>query len=229
MNKLLIIILLAIAFIMCLNFNEYFEPALIDTIFYINLDHRKDRNKDTINELKKNFPGIYTKRFSSVYDKNNGAIGCLKSHIMMLKYALENHPGQNILFCEDDIQFLHNPKKYLKIFLSDKKLDNWNVLMLAHNTYKHEKTHNKNILKIVDSQTGSCYLVRGNYIPILLKNYENALTHYEQSGIWKDEYCNDQCWKILQKRDHWYTIMPRLCKQRIGYSDIQKGVVNYNV
>jgi hypothetical protein len=43
------------------------------------------------------------------------------------------------------------------------------------------------------------------------------------------KYTCDQSWKTLQKRDNWYCMKTRIGKQRESYSDIQGGVVNYNV
>ena len=199
--------------------------GLVDKIIYINLDHRVDRNQEIIKELTTYFSDTPIIRLSAIYQPDNGALGCLQSHIMMLKYALYNFPGENVLFCEDDLQFLKDPKGY--IYNLD-KFYNWDVVMVAANTNKSKKTGNK-IVKVSDSQTASCYLVKSDYIPKILEIFEKDLEIYNTTKIWKKEYFNDQSWKILQKKDNWYAFTDKIALQRKSYSDIEKKVVDYKV
>jgi hypothetical protein len=37
----------------------------------------------------------------------------------------------------------------------------------------------------------------------------------------------DQYWKLLQKVDKWYLIIPLTVNQKIDYSDIEKRKMNY--
>lgn len=227
--SLLLLVTLILLMYKSYSLENYDSIGLVDYILYINLDHRKDRDNSTKKELKKYFPDITPNRISAVLTPENGAIGCLKSHISMCKYALENFRGGNILFCEDDIEFIENPVKYLQIFFNDKKFRDWDVLMIGHNTYNSMDTHNENVIRILGSQTTSCYLIKYQYISKLLSVYENCLKDFNNTKIWKTEHCSDQCWKVLQPIDKWYTFKTRICKQRESYSDIQKGVVNYNL
>lgn len=201
----------------------------VDKIIYINLDHRIDRNQEIIEELTTYFPDTPIIRLSAIYQPDNGALGCLQSHIMMLKYALYNFPGENVLFCEDDLQFLKDPKGYIYNVSNDNKFNNWDVVMVADNTNKSKKTENKKIVKVSDSQTASCYLVKSYYIPKILEIFEKDLEIYNTTKIWKTLYCNDQSWKILQKKDNWYAFTDKIASQRKSYSDIEKKVVDYKV
>jgi Glycosyltransferase involved in LPS biosynthesis len=73
----------------------------IDAIYYINLNKRKDRKKEFLD----NFPTIDESRIIRVTAHEypeNGAVGCLMSHVTALSRALEG-PGENILICEDDL------------------------------------------------------------------------------------------------------------------------------
>jgi hypothetical protein len=207
------------------DINTSLEPYRkdIDRVFYINLDKRPDRDNQVSEQLQKYFSDKPIKRLSAILDEDNGEIGCLKSHIMMLKYALDNHPGENILFCEDDLEFIEDPRPYLN------KIDRpWDVIMLAHNTFK-KRDVNKNLIRLLDTQTASAYLVNGNYVEKLYDNLAESLQDYERTGIWKHENWNDQCWKTLQPKGKWYTFRDRIAKQRESYSNIQKFVVNYGV
>lgn len=201
----------------------------IDKIFYINLDKRKDRNEQVSSELTKYFNSKAIKRFSAIED-SNGAVGCLKSHIMMLEDAKKNiYDGENVMFCEDDIIFTENPKPYIEHFFNNPILKDWNVLMLAHNTSKSKETSDSKIIKILSSQTTACFIVKYSYISTLLNVYKQALDKYLQTGKWKDDYCTDRAWKKLQGPGEWFTFKDRICKQREGYSDIEKRNTDYGV
>jgi len=227
------------------EFQENFDDAKIaffekiDSIYYINLEHRPDRN----DEFLSNFSSIdkdKIHRINGEYEKSNGALGCLKSHILALETALQNSTSdikseeENILICEDDF--------YIKdIFYCNRMLDfafrtlpHWDVIMLAHNTHSGEDTEyatekGEKIIKIKHSATGSGYLMKKSYIPRLLEIFKSDLQKYKTSSDWKSEYCNDVSWVPLQQKDDWYAFVPTIAVQRKSFSDIQGGVVDYGV
>ena len=175
------------------------------------------------------FPKDTILRLDAIKEEK-GALGCLKSHIKMLEYSLKNFPKQNIMFCEDDIEFLENPLNFINEFFNNPELlIIWDVIMLSNNTRKKEDTKYNNIIRVRESQTSSCYIINYRYINILLDIYKNSLKNYEISGLWKDEYCTDQAWKKLQSEDNWYTFKKRICKQIESYSDIENKIVDYKV
>ena len=202
----------------------------IDFIFYINLTHRQDRNQHILSELNKlDIPLNKIVRIDAIYTPNKGSIGCLLSHIKTLKIALSYYPRKNILICEDDIRFEISPdrirQKLIQCFSS---FPDWNVVLISHNTNKSIPTQEDGIHRMLDSQTSSGYIVKHDYIRTLLDIFESAYIEYQQTGVWKDEYCNDQIWKKLQKKDRFYGFVPALAKQKQDYSDIEKKIVNYN-
>ena len=204
----------------------------IDVILYINLDKRKDRRSRIEREFRKiGISSENIRRISAVNTPENGAIGCLKSHIKACSIAINEYPGKNILICEDDIVFKKNGKETASIlhsFISDPKFNNKvDVLMLAHNTQKSLPTHVSNTLKLIESQTTAAYVSNTKYLKKLLEVYEEALETFNKNGIWKQIYCSDQCWKILQQRDNWYGFSHPLVIQGESYSDIENMVVKY--
>ena len=57
----------------------------LDKIYYINLDHREDRKKLIIEEIKKIDPNLEkTVRFAAV-NHHRGYIGCAESHLQILE------------------------------------------------------------------------------------------------------------------------------------------------
>jgi GR25 family glycosyltransferase involved in LPS biosynthesis len=199
-------------------------------IVYINLDIRKDRDRDTKNELKK----IKNKDISriSAIQKSNGAYGCLLSHYKAIEYSINYYPDQHVLVCEDDIEFLEDPCPVISDIV--KKVNDWDVIMIAHNTLKDTPTSFNTINKVVDSQTGACYLIHSSYRIKLLTLFKKTIDDFELSGVWNNfKHCSDQCWKSLQRIDNWYIPSTsngkRIAKQRKSYSNIENKIVDYLV
>jgi GR25 family glycosyltransferase involved in LPS biosynthesis len=215
------------------NRDKFFDK--IDHIYFINLEHRQDRKDEFLNNFSpKDEAKIH--RIDAVYNKENGAIGCLKSHIKGLEMALNEStdPDDIILICEDDF--------YIKdIFYCNRILDwaftvlpDWDVIMLSHNTHSSKDTeyvtkNGEKIIRIIHSATGSGYLMKSSYIPKLLEIYQRDIDEYEKTKIFKSEYCNDVSWVELQQTDKWYAFVPTIGIQRRSFSDIQMGVVDYGV
>ena len=241
------IILLAVIIIACIAYpyisrsyptKEGFDnsrPAInkkIDAIYYINLEKRDDRKQeflDNFNEVDES----RIVRIKAHYYPENGAVGCLMSHINALNVALEDDSGENILICEDDftIKDMDYCNKMLDLLF--KKIPDWDVVMLGQNTIHSEDTgieteKQEKIIKIINSQTTSGYLIKRSYIPRLLKIYENDLNNYVKTGEWGNYYV-DQSWKVLQKQDKWYSFKPTVGVQKESYSDIQNGFINVEV
>jgi glycosyl transferase family 25 len=74
----------------------------IERVIYINLDHRTDRKQEVETELLKVFPSQKIERFSAIYEKTRGHLGCTKSHIAVLEMAIANN-WKNYLVVEDDM------------------------------------------------------------------------------------------------------------------------------
>jgi hypothetical protein len=87
--------------------STYLSPSqeflkIVPKILYINLENRKDRNKEFLSNFPDYDPNTNTiERIDAIYDSQNGNIGCLKSHIKALKHAMTLDTPY-ILFTEDD-------------------------------------------------------------------------------------------------------------------------------
>ena len=90
----------------------------IDKVIYINLEERKDRRISTESLLGKIFEKNKITRCNAI-KSDCGAIGCTKSHIKCLEYAINNE-CKNILILEDDIDIskLKCPKLMLENVLN---------------------------------------------------------------------------------------------------------------
>jgi len=203
----------------------------IDSIYYINLNKREDRKKEFLD----NFPSVDESRIFRVTAHEypeNGAVGCLMSHVTALSRALED-PGENILICEDDFTIKDMDYCNRMLALLFDKIQDWDVVMLGQNTIESEDTPYKTekgekIIRIKNSQTTSGYLIKKAYIPKLLDIYGEDLGDYMRTGQWEN-YFTDQSWKVLQPEDKWYSFSPTVAVQRPSYSDIQGGKITTEV
>ena len=111
----------------------------VDVIYYINLDHRKDRNREILNEFKKmSIPEEKIVRISAIKDVMYGDLGCSKSHIEAMKKFKASGKNNCIIF-EDDFMFSQSKhivyENMQKLF--DQKVD-YDVCMLSANTIENE-------------------------------------------------------------------------------------------
>jgi glycosyl transferase, family 25 len=225
-----IYILITITIILCI-FNNFKKDKkqkidindILKNNYYINLEHRKDRNIHTINELKK--IGITNPNRFNAIKKDNGAIGCYMSHNEVLKKAKNNNWNYVTIF-EDDILFL-KPKETLekldKIVNSD---INWDVIILGGNNYQPYKKINDDCIKVNNCQTTTAYIVKKSYYDTLINHWHEGLQKLIETNDTK-KYALDIYWKILQKKDNFLLIIPLNVVQKEDYSDIEKQYVNY--
>jgi hypothetical protein len=206
----------------------------IDIIYYINLDHRTDRNNEIMEELYlMGVPESKIVRVSGVYKQGQGDWGCSLSHLKIMQdFNRSNY--KNCIIFEDDFKFESNLENTNNLFNNffDSKID-YNVCMLSGVLVKVQETEYPFILKINEAQTTSGYLVNKKYSNVLLNNYEEGTKLIEKSyqkGKGDDiqgQYCVDQYWKKLQVLDNWYIFNPVIGKQRDSFSDIQGGFISY--
>jgi len=194
-----------------------------DKILYINLDIRKDRNENILNELSKlEVDKNKIVRIEAVYEPLNGHKGCALSHIKALDYAIKNN-FKNVLILEDDALFQYDKKfidKHIKNFF--KKIDNWDVFFLGGNIQKKENTSYKKIFKVKRSLCSHAYVVNKHYFERLKECFiasfsllDNCLFFNQTLGLPLD--C---IWQILEERDNWYIQQPIIVQQSSSYSDI---------
>lgn len=198
---------------------------LIDKTIYINLNKRLDRKQQIENEL--NMIGLNGERFEAIEIQHFGILGCGYSHLNVLKMAREQG-YKNILILEDDFMFLVSKEEFEKELTEFFNLyPDFDVLMLGYNMFNSEHTPYNNILRVLEAQTASGYIVNEKYYDELINLYEEAMPLLKSTGMhWI--YANDQIWKKLQLKDKWYCFSNRIGKQRSGYSDNRNSYVEYD-
>jgi glycosyl transferase family 25 len=226
----LIILVLACALLLVLqpynlvSKSYYTPPKMFDAIYYINLEHRKDRRNEIEGELVKlNWLSLST-RIEANYKPTNGALGCLLSHISALQTFLHDPRGlRHALILEDDCMFEHDPRPNIELFFKEHGSHNWDVLMLASNT-QSEKKYKPYATKILDAWAASAYAITREFALKLLHHWEQTVPVFRNP-----EKCCDVSWKELQPQSRWYCLKPKPAIQRPSFSDIEMRNVNYGV
>lgn len=242
---ILLLVLILVSLIYYLKKNTFLEPfntnnKLKYKIYYINLEHRTDRKKHILNELKKINININSIQRISAIKKTIGSYGCMLSHIKTLEKAL-NDDVEYAIILEDDFVF----KKPINIenLIDNLKNIKWDVCLLSGNHFKLNTKIKKNIYYVSGSQTASGYIIKKLYIPKLLNFWkQNDLGEkksIDYSSMSKVDCSNekncpyiepiDESWKKLQKKDKWIIINPTIGKQLESYSDILQQHTNYGV
>jgi GR25 family glycosyltransferase involved in LPS biosynthesis len=197
-------------------------------IFYINLDKRTDRRNEIENELENR--GLIAERFPAIeVAPPMGILGCGKSHLQVLKIAKERgYP--NVLILEDDFVFLVDRDildKNIQTLFEFADSNIVDVCFLAYNLVQSEPVpENNDLIRVKYSTTASAYIVNAHYYDKFIHLYEEAMPLLEQTQQhWI--YANDQVWRTLQEKDHWYCFSTRIGKQREGFSDNSQRYVSY--
>jgi len=206
----------------------------IDCVYYINLDHRTDRKEQFEKEMEKlGVPASKLVRISGIYNKEFGILGCGLSHKKALETFLESE-HKNCLVLEDDFQFTldMNYVRYLLKSIFESKVP-YDLVMLAGNLFRTEKTQWPFLLKVLDGQTASGFLITREFAPKLVEclSESTALLKdwHDKTGEKKHDYCNDIYWKKLQPESNWFVVHPKMGLQRESYSDNEYKITNYGV
>jgi hypothetical protein len=203
---------------------------MFDAVIYINLEFRVDRQKSVIQEIAK--VSHITKnvhRVDAILNTLCGHIGCGKSHIKALEFAIENN-WDSVLIVEDDLKLVG------ELSVLD-KIENtpWDVMLLgyAHNHNKQSKI--PFLLRAKRCTTTIAYIVRKHYYHTLLENFKESVIimqsefdrhskEYQEKNmiVPKLNYCTaiDQHWHSLQAKDTFYALEPKIAipKEEL-YSD----------
>ena len=214
----------------------------LNRIFIINLKHRTDRREHILSEMKRqnitNFEFFDAIRptLEEVNDWNPtychhvikhvssnkfdnyrmGCLGCLKSHLGVMKLALARG-YKRILVLEDDTVFTRPWADFKKLIEPLKKYD------LLYLSGSHSKPYKKlpnmnNIVKVVDTNTTGSYCIEERAMRFIV---DNIGKYPKEVDVF---YA-----KILQKKFDCYCIVPHMTKQLEGYSDIQGKNVSYKL
>lgn len=212
-------------------------------IFYINLKHRDDRNKQILSQFTDYMiNNDQVTRVEAVYNKN-GATGCNASHVKALEMAknyFNKYKNKFLFIVEDDFVWRsgapgNSIERLVSTLMSLEDNDpGWGVLLLSCNSNNEIMPSDRGYVTLKEAdrlcQTASGYVINANYIDILYTMWNDNLklrmdSNFKQQS--HDAMAIDQVWKSIQHDGKWYVASPLMGKQQAGYSDIEKVNVNY--
>ena len=206
----------------------------IDAVYYINLDHRRDRLTEIKEEIHKmGFPPEKVFRIEAIYKPTIGALGCTRSHIKALDTFLETS-HKTCLIVEDDFlrKMDRNQMKFLFKHLFEPG-NEFDLVMLAGKVFQKKETSSPFFHHVLDAQTSSAYLITREFAPRLRQNLKESSDllekWFEEHKTPNHDYCLDIYWKKLQPQSKWYIVHPQMGIQRPSFSDIEQRVTNYGV
>lgn len=194
-------------------------------IYYINLEHRTDRNEHFLGEMQKpGYPLDRIVRVDAVQMPENPALGCTRSHVKALGMALEDKECLPFIIAEDDLEltnaetFAENVKYMLDFSRS------WNACMLAYcATAVRKDIADAKVQKLEWGYTTAAYMVHPEYAEKLHGSFVMCDT---QQSAGKRIFA-DTHWFPLQRSDEWFAFTPCIARQMASYSDIEKKFVVY--
>lgn len=201
---------------------------LLENVYYINLEERKDRKDLVESELKK-LKWKY-ERFNAIRLKD-GRAGCSMSHLKLLEMAKAKHL-EYIVIVEDDIQFM-KPEQYnymlseFNRFMKTNKIE-YDVLLLAGNLRPPVARVNNFITRISKSWTTTGYIVKKHYYDTMIQNFKEGVNLLIKNPQIKGQYEIDTYWHKLQVKDRWFILSPRTVTQRPNFSTIENRYTDYN-
>jgi glycosyl transferase family 25 len=197
--------------------------TLLDTIFYINLEKRKDRLAHVQEELAK--LGIPGERVCAI-ETADGAIGCTLSHIRCLEMAKQRNLP-HVFICEDDITFLNPELLLTNVERFEKSGLDWEVLIIGGNNVPPYTQISNFCIQVSNNQTTTGYVVNQKFYDTLIANFKESAAKLIRNPEERRQYALDIYWKSLQTSGKWYMIIPPTVVQYGDYSDIEKRNVDY--
>lgn len=191
-----------------MKFDEIFELS-----FCINLKKRTDRWDLCQKEFEKiNF---YPQRFDAIEDANP-AIGCLKSHIEILKIAKQEN--KSVLIFEDDVQFINIENNVINKTLDELKDLDFCLFYLGGNILKPFYQITDHLAKLTHCQSTHAYSVNKKYIPMVLDFLEKNIFFID--CLYAD---------YVVPQTPCYISVPMVAIQRTDFSNIENREMNYDV
>jgi len=206
----------------------------VDQIFIINADERPDRYDSVLRELclamapldrVTRVPAL--KGCSETPDRVNGTIGCLRSHIEVLRTALDAKFSHSLVL-EDDFVFTSDVDNHLTDLSTffQRHYAYW-ICLIA--TSKYGAIIPKDDLISLSFQpvtNAGGYLVSREGLEQLLPVFEDALEKLKATGDCLS-YAADRCWTVLQPSERFMVFRRKFGFQGSGFSDIEQSISRY--
>ena len=190
----------------------------------INLLQREDRLGEIRCEMAK--MDASWNRIDAVGDEN-GALGCARSHLEVLRAASAQQLNIPLAVAEDDLLFTasaHEVSSVIADFLANPLLD---ILCLSHRTRGFTFPVSTHLRVANEIFTTSAYISKPHAIPDLIEAFEKSERMLSQ-GIRKEHAAIDVVWQDTQLKQLLFAVPRRsLARQRPSYSDVAHKYADY--
>jgi len=196
--------------------NEIHNIKFIDHIYYINLENRKDRNQEILEEIKLLDPDLKKTTRINAVKHADGRLGCAASHELAVSKA-EEAGYENVLILEDDFNFDLKLNILEREILKMLELDsNYNMFILDKDVKKFKKL-DKNIIEVHYTLNTGGYIVNKRFYKSLKDCFCDGKKNLEKGGnLPIDIYWN----RIMGENKKIYTTNFKIGYQRNSHSDI---------
>jgi hypothetical protein len=216
----------------CIEYDRRWDG--VDQIYLINADERRDRLDAVLRELASGrAPFHRVTRVSAIKSRIGstsqlkGRIGCLQSHIEVLRRAL-TQKFEHILVLEDDFCFTSEVDTHLsdlqKFF--DRSYNYW-VCLIATSKYGQVIPQDDLVsLSFQECTNAAGYLVSREGMEQVLAVREYALERLKATED-QGRYANDRSWTVLQSSGKFLVFNKKFGFQTASISDIEGTVSRY--
>lgn len=204
---------------MSLDTNNGFD--FFDEIRCINLDKRVDRWNAIQLEFNKCNIGDRVDRFSAIMH-SDGRLGCIKSHLEIIKQAKANNLD-NVLIFEDDAIFINNNINNIIRECTSQLPADWELFYLGANLHIPIPSYSKNLAILNYAYATHAIAYSKNVYDKFIDKFENLLAVTKQDDILDVWLANH-----IQPSGKSYIAKPILATQKNDFSDINNSQVNYS-
>lgn len=203
------------------NINEYFEK-----VYCVNLKRRPERWElskkefETHNIKVERYEAVDGNKHNRVGKMSHGEVGCLLSHLNILKECRDNNIS-NVLIMEDDVEF----RKDFSILFSQyiKEVPEWDILYFGATHALCYPYMDRPPVKVTD-HVYKVYNAHATHAYAINNSCYDLLIDF----VSKIEAPLDVIYTKLQAHLRTYVFRPHLAWQRDDFSDIAGKYVNYD-
>lgn len=143
-----------------------------------------------------------------------GQLGCILSHIRLLKYCKENNI-KNVLILEDDVDFSDDFQSRFDNFTNNFNQD-WDMIYFSGSLVETSDEFNS-YSKLLTCHTTHSYAVNNSVYDYLIERLESDMLSKPVDVVYSLLHSNIRSWITI----------PFLTYQSDGFSDIQNSFVSY--
>jgi GR25 family glycosyltransferase involved in LPS biosynthesis len=201
--------------------NEYFEE-----IYCINLNARIERWENVTQQFSKNklevkrYEAVDGKKNNSINNLKSGQLGCIISHLNILKQCYENNI-ENVLITEDDVEFCDDLNRIF--FEYEKELPEWDILYFGANHALCNPYEHSPPIKVTDHVYRVLHAYSTHAYAVNKSCYKILIDHISQMNA-----PLDVMYSQIQRHLRVYLFRPHLAWQSNGYSDIMEENIDYS-